>query len=220
MKLGLQLGYWGAQPPTDALEKILEAERLGFDTVFTAEAWGSDAFGPLAWWGSQTSTIRLGTSIVQLSGAHARVVRDARADPRPPLGRPARARPRRVGTAGRRGLVRRAVRQAAGAHARVRRHRAPGARPRGTGDERRTALPAALRRPGLARPRQAAAPDHPPAAPRPAHLARRRGSEERRAHGRDRRRLAAHLLLAEGRGHVPRLARRGLRAPGAAKVRS
>jgi F420-dependent oxidoreductase-like protein len=67
MKLGLQLGYWGAQPPTDALEKILEAERLGFDTVFTAEAWGSDAFGPLAWWGSSTSTIRLGTSIVQLS---------------------------------------------------------------------------------------------------------------------------------------------------------
>jgi F420-dependent oxidoreductase-like protein len=35
--------------------------------VFTAEAWGSDAFGPLAWWGSQTSTIRLGTSIVQIS---------------------------------------------------------------------------------------------------------------------------------------------------------
>jgi F420-dependent oxidoreductase-like protein len=67
MKLGLQLGYWGAQPPTDALERILEAERLGFDTVFTAEAWGSDAFGPLAWWGSRTSSIRLGTSIVQLS---------------------------------------------------------------------------------------------------------------------------------------------------------
>ena len=67
MKVGLQLGYWGAQPPTDALERILEAERLGFDTVFTAEAWGSDAFGPLAWWGSRTSTIRLGTSIVQLS---------------------------------------------------------------------------------------------------------------------------------------------------------
>jgi F420-dependent oxidoreductase-like protein len=67
VKLGLQLGYWGAQPPTDAVERILEAERLGFDTVFTAEAWGSDAFSPLAWWGSQTSTIRLGTSIVQIS---------------------------------------------------------------------------------------------------------------------------------------------------------
>jgi F420-dependent oxidoreductase-like protein len=67
VKLGLQLGYWGAQPPGDALERILEAERLGYDTVFTAEAWGSDAFGPLAWWGSQTSRIRLGTSIVQIS---------------------------------------------------------------------------------------------------------------------------------------------------------
>ena len=67
MKLALQLGYWSAQPPTDALEKMLEADRLGFDTVFTAESWGSDAFTPLAWWGSQTTRIKLGTSIVQLS---------------------------------------------------------------------------------------------------------------------------------------------------------
>jgi F420-dependent oxidoreductase-like protein len=67
MKLALQLGYWSAQPPPDALEKVLEAERLGFDTVFTAESWGSDAFTPLAWWGSQTSRIKLGTSIVQIS---------------------------------------------------------------------------------------------------------------------------------------------------------
>ena len=51
MKLGLTLGYWGAQPPVDALDKILEAERLGYDIVFTAESWGSDAFTPLAWWG-------------------------------------------------------------------------------------------------------------------------------------------------------------------------
>jgi F420-dependent oxidoreductase-like protein len=67
VKLGLQLGYWGAQPPADAVEKILEAERLGFDIVFTAESWGSDAFTPLAWWGAQTSRIRLGTAIVQIS---------------------------------------------------------------------------------------------------------------------------------------------------------
>jgi F420-dependent oxidoreductase-like protein len=67
MKLGLQLGYWGAQPPADALEKILEAEKLGFDIVFTAESWGSDAFTPLAWWGPSTHRIRLGTSIVQMS---------------------------------------------------------------------------------------------------------------------------------------------------------
>ncbi|HSS12063.1 MAG TPA: LLM class flavin-dependent oxidoreductase, partial [Acidimicrobiales bacterium] len=64
MKLGLQLGYWGGQPPTDAMAKITEADRLGFDVVFTAESWGSDCFTPLAWWGSHTSRIKLGTSIV------------------------------------------------------------------------------------------------------------------------------------------------------------
>jgi F420-dependent oxidoreductase-like protein len=67
MKLALQLGYWSAQPPVDAQEKVLEAERLGYDMVFTAESWGSDAFTPLAWWGSRTSRIKLGTSIVQIS---------------------------------------------------------------------------------------------------------------------------------------------------------
>ena len=68
MKLGLQLGYWGAQPPEGVGELVEEAERSGFDAVFTAEAWGSDAFTPLAWWGRQTSRLRLGTSIVQMSG--------------------------------------------------------------------------------------------------------------------------------------------------------
>jgi F420-dependent oxidoreductase-like protein len=68
VKLALTVGYWGAQPPPDALDKILEAERLGYDAAFTAESWGSDAFTPLAWWGSRTTRIKLGTSIVQLSG--------------------------------------------------------------------------------------------------------------------------------------------------------
>ena len=68
MKLGLQLGYWGAQPPDGVGELVEEAERAGFDAVFAAEAWGSDAFTPLAWWGNRTSTVKLGTSIVQLSG--------------------------------------------------------------------------------------------------------------------------------------------------------
>jgi F420-dependent oxidoreductase-like protein len=54
-------------PPSNALDKVLEAEKLGFDIVFTAEAYGSDALTPLAWYGSSTSTIRLGTSIVQMS---------------------------------------------------------------------------------------------------------------------------------------------------------
>lgn len=68
MKLGLQLGYWGAQPPANAGELVVAAENAGFDAVFTAEAWGSDAFTPLAWWGRDTSRVRLGTSIVQMSG--------------------------------------------------------------------------------------------------------------------------------------------------------
>ncbi|MGV9801774.1 LLM class F420-dependent oxidoreductase [Mycobacterium sp. NPDC003449] len=67
MKLGLQLGYWGAQPPANHAELVAAAEDAGFDTVFTAEAWGSDAFTPLAWWGRETSRLRLGTSVVQLS---------------------------------------------------------------------------------------------------------------------------------------------------------
>ncbi|MCV7385566.1 LLM class F420-dependent oxidoreductase [Mycolicibacter longobardus] len=67
MKLGLQLGYWGAQPPTNHAELVAAAEEAGFDAVFTAEAWGSDAYTPLAWWGSSTSRVRLGTSVVQLS---------------------------------------------------------------------------------------------------------------------------------------------------------
>jgi F420-dependent oxidoreductase-like protein len=68
MKLGLQLGYWGAQPPQGVGELVAAAEEAGFDAIFTAEAWGSDAFTPLAWWGRDTSRIKLGTSIVQMSG--------------------------------------------------------------------------------------------------------------------------------------------------------
>ncbi|MDP3893828.1 LLM class F420-dependent oxidoreductase [Nocardioides sp.] len=68
MKLGLQLGYWGAQPPQGVGELVAAAEESGFDSIFAAEAWGSDAFTPLAWWGRETSRVRLGTSIVQMSG--------------------------------------------------------------------------------------------------------------------------------------------------------
>ncbi|WOC14069.1 LLM class F420-dependent oxidoreductase [Gordonia sp. MP11Mi] len=67
MKLGLQLGYWGAQPPNNHRELVAAAEEHGFDAVFTAEAWGSDAYTPLAWWGSDTQRLRLGTSVLQLS---------------------------------------------------------------------------------------------------------------------------------------------------------
>ena len=67
LKLGLNIGYWGGGPPSGGRESILEAERLGFDSVWTAEAYGSDALVPLAWWGASTERIKLGTGIVQIS---------------------------------------------------------------------------------------------------------------------------------------------------------
>ncbi len=67
LRLGLSLGYWGGGPPPGAAETIQEADRLGFDSVWTAEAYGSDALMPLAWWGAATEQIKLGTSIVQIS---------------------------------------------------------------------------------------------------------------------------------------------------------
>ena len=67
MKIGLQLGYWGSGPPPNALELVMEADRLGYDSVWTAESYGSDALTPLTWWGSRTERVRLGTSLCQLS---------------------------------------------------------------------------------------------------------------------------------------------------------
>jgi F420-dependent oxidoreductase-like protein len=67
VKLGLQVGYWGAGPPVNVQALVAEAERLGYDSFWTAEAYGSDALTPLAWWGAGTSRIKLGTSICQLS---------------------------------------------------------------------------------------------------------------------------------------------------------
>jgi F420-dependent oxidoreductase-like protein len=67
MKLGLMVGYSGAQVSID-MARILEAERLGYDSVWTAESWGTDAVSPLAWIAAQTTTIKLGTGIMQLPG--------------------------------------------------------------------------------------------------------------------------------------------------------
>ena len=67
IKLGLQTGYWGAGPNPQMVEMAQEAEKLGYDAIFTAEAWGSDVFTPLAWIGAHTERIRLGTGIAQLS---------------------------------------------------------------------------------------------------------------------------------------------------------
>jgi F420-dependent oxidoreductase-like protein len=66
LKLGLMLGYWSANPD-DATETVLAAEDVGFDSVWTAEAYGSDAFTPLTWYAARTTRIKLGTGIVQMS---------------------------------------------------------------------------------------------------------------------------------------------------------
>ncbi|WP_030915422.1 LLM class F420-dependent oxidoreductase [Streptosporangium amethystogenes] len=67
LKLGLALGYWGAGPPPGLAELVTAAERLGYDSMWAAEAYGSDALTPLAWLGGRTGRMRLGTSIMQMS---------------------------------------------------------------------------------------------------------------------------------------------------------
>jgi F420-dependent oxidoreductase-like protein len=65
MRLGLNIGYWGSLPG-DPLELAQRADALGFYSVWTAEAYGSDALTPLTWVGAQTKTIKLGTGIMQM----------------------------------------------------------------------------------------------------------------------------------------------------------
>jgi F420-dependent oxidoreductase-like protein len=67
MKLGLMLGYSGAEMRLP-VELVRRAEDLGFDSVWTAEAYGSDATSPLAYLAAVTKRIRLGTAIMQLAG--------------------------------------------------------------------------------------------------------------------------------------------------------
>lgn len=67
MKLGYHTGYWSAAPPKGAGQAITACEDLGFDSIWTAEAYGSDCLTPLAWWGASTSRVRLGTNIMQIS---------------------------------------------------------------------------------------------------------------------------------------------------------
>jgi F420-dependent oxidoreductase-like protein len=67
VKLGLLWGYWSRSAPADLVALTQEAERLGYDSVWTAESWGSDAFSPLVWLAAHTERIKLGTGVVQLS---------------------------------------------------------------------------------------------------------------------------------------------------------
>jgi F420-dependent oxidoreductase-like protein len=72
MKLGVHIGYWGlGLSSADQLAIVREAERLGYDSVWTAEAYGSDAATILAWLAGQTTTIKLGSGIFQMPGRSA-----------------------------------------------------------------------------------------------------------------------------------------------------
>ena len=69
MKLGVHIGYWGlGLTADDQLALVQEAERLGYDSVWTAEAYGSDAATILGWVAQATTTIKLGSAIFQMPG--------------------------------------------------------------------------------------------------------------------------------------------------------
>ena len=67
MRISVSAGYWSAGPPPGVQELFEAADRAGVDQIWTAEAYGSDAWTPLAWWGSRTTRIKLGTAVSQLS---------------------------------------------------------------------------------------------------------------------------------------------------------
>ncbi len=72
MKLGVHIGYWGLGLTADEqLKLVLEAEKLGYDSVWTAEAYGSDAATILGWLAQATSKIKLGSAIFQMPGRSA-----------------------------------------------------------------------------------------------------------------------------------------------------
>ena len=212
--LGLNTGYWSSGPPPGADEAIAEADRLGFDSIWAAEAYGSDVLTPLAWWGAATENVQLGTAIMQMSArtpaaaAMAAMTMDHLSGGRfilglgvsgpqvvegwygQPFAKPL-ARTREYVS-----IVRDIV-------ARGERVTAPGPHyplpyPDGTG------------------PRQAAEVHAAPGARPDPDLPRRRRAEERRAGRGDLRRLAGALLRPAAPGLLPRRAGRGLRREGAA----
>src|SRR5918912_1670199 len=69
MRLGLHVGYWGlGLTPEQQLDLVKEAESAGWDSVWAAEAYGSDAATVLAWIAAQTERIKIGSSIFQIPG--------------------------------------------------------------------------------------------------------------------------------------------------------
>ena len=69
MRLGFYMGYaTPGENPLDRVQAAVEAESLGYDSAWAAEAWGTDAVTPLAWLGALTTRIKLGSAIMQIPG--------------------------------------------------------------------------------------------------------------------------------------------------------
>lgn len=66
MRLGLNIGYWGPGVGPETVELAVEADRLGYDSVWAAEAYGSDAVSVLSWIGARTERIALGSAVMQI----------------------------------------------------------------------------------------------------------------------------------------------------------
>ena len=218
LRLGLNTGYWTAGPPAGAAEAVAEAERLGFDSIWTAEAYGSDVLTPLAWWGAATQRLRLGTAIMQMSArtpaaaAMAAMTMDHLSGGRFILG---------LGVSGPQVVEGWYGQRFAKPLARTREYVAivrdiVARQGPVTADGPAYPLPFPDGT-GLGKPLKSTL--HPVRETHP-DLPRRRRPEERRAGGRDLRRLAGALLLAPQPGLLPRRAGRGLRPRrGAARLR-
>ena len=115
MQLGITMRINGPTPKL-SMDEVLEAERLGYVSVWSGEAWGTDAVSPVAWVLARTTKIKAGTGDHADAGAHAVLRRDDGDDAAGAVRRPLPARRRSVRAAGDRGLARRAVRQAARPH--------------------------------------------------------------------------------------------------------
>ena len=68
MRLGVNLGYWGAGNDADNLQLAREADRIGYSVVWAAEAYGSDAATVLSWIAAQTTQIDVGSAVFQIPG--------------------------------------------------------------------------------------------------------------------------------------------------------
>ena len=192
MKLALRLDLYRAADLAVPMDFVRAAEDLGYHSVWTAEAYGSDALSPLAYLAALTTRIKLGTAVVQLAARPPATAGDARDDDRRARRwRPHDHRHRRVGPADRRGLVRPAVGQAERAPARLRRRssaRCSTAKAPVSHDGPEISLP--YRGAGVDRAGQGAEVDHAPGRAHP-DLARVGRPEEHRAVRGAVRRLAA-----------------------------